>query len=491
MRKTRTRFAKDLGLRDSVLLGVGFIIGSGIFLFPIIMASMAGTYSLLSWVIGGVFTIVTGFCFAENASRIPKAGGLYSYAHQELGNTIGFLAGWSFWIGYWLTISTETKALSLYSAFFLPVNIFSDFSRLLIATAVVIALTAINYRGVKEGSGTQNIFTIGKIIPLVIFVAVGAFLIHPQNYYPLLPANTSLAPAVGSAIILALWAYLGVEIITVPEEEIKDAKRTVPRAILISVFIVMAVYLAVSATALGLAPWSNYVTSKTPLADTFQNATQGTVGNLGGILLAIGGLISIVGSINAVVLGTSRVAYAMARDNLFPSFLNHLHPKFRTPDRAMLLQFVLAMIVLYSIADLTELASLTVLFTIIPYLLSCWATFQLVRRSGWKTRILRTRYTPIIAAIFCVALFFFVQLSVLLLGLAFIIGGLALYYLRTRTSRLRTDMATPVQARPTSSEGSAQSSPFSGKENSLSRDSTAQKNQRVVTTLVTANGTKM
>ena len=110
MRRIGTRFSKDLGLRDSVLLGVGFIIGSGIFLFPITMASMAGTYSLLSWVIGGVFTIVTGFCFAENASRIPKAGGLYSYAHQELGNTIGFLAGWSFWIGYWLTISTETTS---------------------------------------------------------------------------------------------------------------------------------------------------------------------------------------------------------------------------------------------------------------------------------------------------------------------------------------------------------------------------------------------
>jgi len=164
MRRIGTRFSKDLGLRDSVLLGVGFIIGSGIFLFPITMASMAGTYSLLSWVIGGVFTIVTGFCFAENASRIPKAGGLYSYAHQELGNTIGFLAGWSFWIGYWLTISTETKALSLYSAFFLP-SYFNDLSRLLIATAIVVVLTAINYRGVREGAESQGIFTIGKIIP--------------------------------------------------------------------------------------------------------------------------------------------------------------------------------------------------------------------------------------------------------------------------------------------------------------------------------------
>ena len=451
MRKIGTRFSKDLGLRDSVLLGVGFIIGSGIFLFPITMASMAGTYSLLSWVIGGVFTIVTGFCFAENASRIPKAGGLYSYAHQELGNTIGFLAGWSFWIGYWLTISTETKALSLYSAFFLPISYFNDFSRLLIATAVVIILTVINYRSVREGAETQDIFTIAKIIPLVIFIAVGVFLIHPQNYYPLLPANASLAPAVGSAIILALWAYLGVEIITVPDEEIKDAKRTVPRAILISVLIVMAIYLAVSATALGLAPWSNYVSSKTPLADIFQNATQGTIGNIGGILLAIGGLISIIGSINAVVLGTSRVAYAMARDNLFPSFLNHLHPRFRTPDRAMLLQFVLAMVVLYSISDLTKLASLTVLFTIIPYLLSCWATFHLIRRSNWKTRILRTRYTPIIAIIFCIALFFFVETTVLLLGLAFIVVGLALRYLYTRTSLRRTGEASLTQGSTTSS----------------------------------------
>ncbi len=426
MRRIGTRFSKDLGPRDSVLLGVGFIIGSGIFLFPITMASMAGTYSLLSWVIGGVFTIVTGFCFAENASRIPKAGGLYSYAHQELGNTIGFLAGWSFWIGYWLTISTETKALSLYSAFFLP-SYFNDLSRLLIATAIVVVLTVINYRGVREGAESQGIFTIGKIIPLVIFIAVGVFLIHPQNYYPLLPANTSLAPAVGSAIILALWAYLGVEIITVPDEEIKDARRTVPRAILISVLIVMTIYLAASVTALGLAPW------------------------LGGILLAIGGLISIIGSINAVVLGTSRVAYAMARDNLYPSFLNHLHPRFRTPDRAMLLQFVLAMVVLYSISDLTKLASLTVLFSIIPYLLSCWATFHLIRRSNWKTHILRTRYTPVIAIIFCIVLFFFVETSVLLLGLAFIIVGLALRYLHTRNSQLKTGEARLAQGSTTSS----------------------------------------
>jgi amino acid transporter len=180
MRRTRVRFSRELGLRDSVLLGVGLIIVAGIFLFPFLLAQQAGTYSLLAWVIGGIYTILTGLCFAENAARIPKAGGLYSYAHKELGNQIGFLAGWAFWIGYWLTISTETKALSLYSQFFLPE--LSDSVRLIIASAVVILLTLINYRGVREGSESQDIFTIGKIIPLLVFVIVGIFLIRPQNY---------------------------------------------------------------------------------------------------------------------------------------------------------------------------------------------------------------------------------------------------------------------------------------------------------------------
>jgi len=149
-------------------------------------------------------------------------------------------------------------------------------------------------------------------------------------------------------------------------------------------------------------------------------------------------LISIIGSINAVILGTARVSYAMARDDLFPNFLNHLHPIFKTPDRAMLLQFILAMTVLYFVSNLSMLASLTVLFTIIPYLLSCVATLQLIRRSNWKTQILRTRYTPIIAIVFCIALFFFVQVSVLLLGLAFILVGLAAHYLKTKTSKPRS-----------------------------------------------------
>ena len=427
MRKVRTKFSKDLGLFDSVLLGIGFIIGSGIFLFPILMASKAGTFSLVSWVIAGIYSILTGLCFAENAQKMPRAGGLYAYAHGALGNVAGFLTGWAFWTGYWMTLATEMVATSLYLKFFLPS--FSDFYRIVIATVIALSLTAINYRGVKSGGRTEDILTIGKLGPLAVFIIVGAFLVSYSNYYPLAPANVSLLPAVGSATIFALWAYLGVEIITVPEEEIKDAKRTVPRAIIISVFTVMSIYLLVAAVALGLGRWENFVNSQAPLADIFQAATQRYVGNAGGILLALGGLIAILGSINAVILGAARISYAMARDRLFPQIINHLHPKFKTPDRAIILQTILAISLVYALSNFTILASLAVLFTIVPYLFSCLATIKLISKAGWKTHVLHTRWTPFAAVIFSVILFYYIDLKVLLLGLAFILGGLFLYYL--------------------------------------------------------------
>jgi APA family basic amino acid/polyamine antiporter len=262
MRKVRTKFSKDLGLLDSVLLGIGFIIGSGIFLFPIIMAGVAGTYSLVSWVVAGVYSILTGLCFAENAQRMHQVGGLYAYAHQTFGDAVGFLTGWAFWTGYWMTIVTETIGTSLYLGFFLPG--LTSFQRVIIATVLALILTVVNYRGVRSGGTVEDAFTVGKLVPLLVFAAVGLLLISSQNHYPLLPSNASLLPAVGSATIFALWAYLGVEIITVPEEEIKNAKKTVPRAIIISVLTVMCIYLLVTFVALGLGRWSPYLNSHSP-----------------------------------------------------------------------------------------------------------------------------------------------------------------------------------------------------------------------------------
>jgi amino acid transporter len=400
------------------------------------MASVAGTYSLVSWIIAGIYSIITGLCFAENAQKVPQVGGLYAYAHKSFGNSIGFLTGWAFWTGYWMTIATETVAASLYLGFFLPY--LSNFQRILIATAIALLLTVVNYRGVKSGGRTEDVFTVGKMVPLIAFVIVGLGLLNSGNYYPLLPPNANLFPAIGSATVFALWAYLGVEIITVPGEEIQNAKKTIPRAIIISVFTVMAVYLLVAGVALGLGRWESYVTSQSPLADLFQAATQSYIGNAGGLLMAVGGLIAILGSLNAVILGAARISYAMAKDGLFPRFLDHLNSRFKTPDRAMIIQTVLAISLVFAVSNFTSLASLAILFTIIPYLFSCLSTIRLLARANWKTHILHTRLIPFLAVIFSAALLYYMDLKILEMGAAFLLIGYLLYIIFSHRRKKET-----------------------------------------------------
>jgi APA family basic amino acid/polyamine antiporter len=425
-----------------VLLGIGFIIGSGIYLFPIIMASVAGTYSLVSWVIAGIYSIITGLCFAENAQRVPAVGGLYAYAHKSFGNGVGFLTGWAFWTGYWMTIATETVATSLYLGFFLPH--LSNFQRILIATAIALLLTVVNYRGVKSGGRTEDVFTLGKMVPLIVFAIVGLTLLDFRNYYPLLPPGANLFPAIGSATVFALWAYLGVEIITVPGEEIQNAKKTIPRAIIISVCTVMVVYLLIAGAALGLGRWESYVTSQSPLADLFQAATKSYIGNVGGILMAVGGLIAILGSLNAVILGAARISYAMAKDGLFPRFLDHLNSRFKTPDRAMIIQTVLAIFLVFAVSNFTSLASLAILFTIIPYLFSCLSTIRLLARANWKPHVLRTRLVPFLAVIFSAALLYYMDLRTLEMGAAFLLTGYILHIILSH-GRTKDQRGTTVQ----------------------------------------------
>lgn len=387
----KVRFIRGLSFLDSVMLGIGFIIGSGIFIMPLFTAQKAGTLSLLAWVLAGIYTIITGACFAEAAAKFPKAGGLYSYAHEAFGDLIGFLAGWTFWIGYWITIATETWAIGYYLQYFLPET--STLTRVMIAAIVAVGLSFVNYRGAKGSANLGDFFTVAKLVPIFLFIVVGLLFIRLENYFPIIPQNISPLPALGSATLLALWAYLGVEIITVPEEEIKNGKRTVPRAIFVAVFTVIVIYMLVSFVFLGL-NWRAFSSSQSPLAEAFQSITGRYVGSIGGIILAVGAIVSIVGSLNAVILGAARISYAMSRDKLFPEPFGRLHPAYKTPYVGILVQVILALILTFSLTDFTQLASLAVMFTLVPYTISCLAVFKLVKNAKHEKVILRSRYTP-------------------------------------------------------------------------------------------------
>lgn len=434
----RIRLVRSLSFFDSVMLGIGFLIGSGIFIMPLLMAQVAGTYTLLALAIAGIYTILTGFCFAEAAAKLPRAGGLYSYAHQAYGNFVGFISGWTFWIGYWITIAAETWAIGYYLQFFFPS--LALISRVSIAAVITLFLSIINYRGVKLSGDIEDVFTIGKLLPIILFIAVGIFFIQPQNYFPLIPQNVSVVPAVGTAILLAMWPFLGVEIITVPEEEIKNARKTVPKAILIAVATVILIYTLVAAVFLGVR-WQSFANSQSPLADVFTSLTSGYIGALGGIVIAIGALVSIVGALNAVILGSSRISFAMARDQLFPRFFGKLHPKYKTPYIGIIVQTVFALVLAFSLTDFTQLATLAVLFTIIPYTLSCLAVLKLIRKAKGEKIILESRIIPVATVIISLILltyFVFYKFSLAFFGGGLLFVGILFFVFRKKILKEET-----------------------------------------------------
>jgi amino acid transporter len=399
----KIRLIRGLGYLEAVMLGIGFIVGSGIFIMPLLAGREAGTFSLVSWIIGGVFSILTGLCFAELAAKVPKAGGPYAYVHHAFGNTTGFMIGWIFWVYYWVTIAGETLAIALYLEFILPQ--LSHLMRIIVSIIITITLTIINIKGVKSGGRTEDIFTIGKMIPLIIFVVLGLFFVKFSNFHPYIPEDKTILSAIGSSTILILWAYLGAEIITVPEEEIKNAKKNIRRAIMVSILITNSLYLLIAFVTLGVMSWTKYGPSS-----TLVDVSKIFMGNAGSTIIVIGGLISIIGALNAVILACARIAMSISTDNLFPRFLKHVNKRYKTPDFALVLQTILAMILVFAVQDFRSVTSLSILSLLFTYLFSCFAVLKLIKKFKGEMFVLESKVVPIISIIACIL--FMTQFSV-------------------------------------------------------------------------------
>jgi amino acid transporter len=292
----------------------------------------------------------------------------------------------------------------------------------------------LNYFGVKATGIVEDVFTVGKLVPLVIFILVGIFLINAQNYFPLAPMKGSLPVGIGVATVLGLWAYLGIDNITVPMSEIRDGQKTVPRAIIITVIIVTTIYLAVCAVALGVAKYQTFLSSGTPLADIMQATVKGSFGGILGGLMILGGTIAIVGSANVIILGAPRISLALAKDGLFPKAFSQVHPKRDTPTVGIIAEGIIGITVLFLVADLESLANLAVLFTVFPYFLSCLATVQLIRKDKWKTRIIKTRWIAFIASAMSIILFGYFSPTILIVVIGLFLLGIPVYYWATRKS---------------------------------------------------------
>ena len=340
-------YARRIGLFSATMLVVGGIIGSGIFLNPAIVAQRLGdpTLTLLAWGIGALVALLGAFIFAELGARVPRAGGGYVYLRDAFGPLSAFLYGWALLLAIASgAIAAVAVTFARYAAALLALP---ESAHVPLATGAVVLLSVVNVIGVRPGTWTQNLFTILKLAALaavvvagIAYSGIGAESVRDAAAAP----RGSVIAAMGAALVPVLFAYGGWQQTNFVAEEIVDARRNLPRALVLGVAIVGTVYLLANVAYLRVLGVAGLAASDAPAGDVLA-ASFGTVGRA---LVTAGIAASTFGFLNLVILVTPRVYQAMARDGLFFARLAELHPRWRTPVAAIALQCAWAIVLLLS-----------------------------------------------------------------------------------------------------------------------------------------------
>ncbi len=359
---TDEKLERGLGRWDLTAIAINTIIGTGIFILPARVFGLIGSYSLLAFVACAVIVGLIVLCFSDVSSRFRSTGGMYLYAKEAFGPEIGFEVGWLYWVVRVATYAANCNALLIYLGFFFdgadqgPV-------RIAIISAVVIGMTILNIIGVRQSAIATNIFTVGKIVPLLLFAAIGIFFIQPGNF------NFESAPSsidFSAAVLLLIYAYVGFEAAVIPAGETKNPEKTMPFALITALVFSAILFIIIQLVAIGTLP--GLADSKTPLADS----ASGFMGAFGGAFIAIGALISVLGNLNGGFLAASRLPYAMAENNELPKVFAKVHERTRTPYVAIIVTgaVILIMTIFTNFFSAVTIATIT---RLLVYATTCLA----------------------------------------------------------------------------------------------------------------------
>jgi len=326
-----TTYARRLGLFSGTMAVVGGIIGGGIFRTPATVAERLGTPGLvlLAWVLGGIVALFGAFCWGELGQRRPRAGGGYVYLRETFGPLSAFLYGWT------LVLVIATGAIAAVAVTFADytlalVGLQHRFSTTL-AIAAIVFLAAINYVGVRPAAITQNIFTVLKLTALAVLIGAGVFLAVPSPPLAAPSPPSGAITALGAALVPVLFTYGGWQQTNFIAEEIIEPERSLPRALVLGVTIVVTIYILTNLAYLRVLGHAGLAASTAPAADTM----RAVLGPIGGKIIAAGIALSTFGFLNLVILVTPRVLQAMAADGVFFRRFAVLHPIYQTPAAAI------------------------------------------------------------------------------------------------------------------------------------------------------------
>jgi amino acid transporter len=360
------------GLRkwDLVALVINSVIGAGIFGLPSQVYALAGTYSLAAYAVAALAIGLIVLCFAEVGSRFGATGGPYLYTRVAFGPLIGFQVGWLMWIARLTGLASLTNLFVTYLALFVPAAS-GGVPRAMIIALMVAILSIINIVGVRASATVTNVLTTGKLIPLFLVAAAGLFFVDPQRY------SLAAAPAYGSfskATLLLVFAYMGFEGAVIPTGEMRDPQRHLPFSLIVGMALVALLYIGVQAVCIGTVP--ELVRSERPLSD----AASQIVGPAGAVLMAAAALVSIGGTLNAIVFATPRLLFAIADNGELPRVLSQTHARFRTPTAAIIVTAAAAGVVAEFSTFISALTISTIV-RLVAYIATCAALPALRRRS--------------------------------------------------------------------------------------------------------------
>ena len=410
---------RSLGLLDATAISVGAIIGGGIFVVTGIVAGLAGSALVVSMVVAAVIAFFTALSFAELAAWQPVEGSVYEYARQVISPFSGFLAGWM-----WMVSNTFTgAAVSLGFAYYLTAT-FPSLPANVVAAVLCLAFTALNFFGVRKSARLNTILVAAKLLILGFFVVFGALNANTTNFAPFEPFKEGVL--YGAYFIF--FAYTGFGRAAVVAEEVKDAKRNVPKALLLSLAISTIIYVLVGIVAVGLVGSNSLADSNSPLAE----AISATGSPLAVQVVSVGGLLATASVLLTAILGVSRMAYSMARRKDLPQALAKLNQKFCTPHYSIWAVGIL-MAVLVLFFDLTGVVAVSTFGALFYYAFTNAAALKL------KTEKRRChRLVPLVGLGTCIVLLAFVLFAATqawIVGVICLTAGAVYYGFRKARSK--------------------------------------------------------
>jgi amino acid transporter len=404
--RTGPPLARKLGLPGTIALGLGAMIGAGVFVLSGMAAGIAGPALILVFVLNGLIALVVGACYAELAAMIPRTGGAYVWAKLGLSPFVGYFAGWMSWFAQAIACSLYATAFGSFAVTLVQIttgNRLDGRLEMAFSIAVLLAFLQVNYRGAGGTAIVEIVVTSVKIMVLLVIVGFGLGVMssHPSplaSFTPFLPEGVS---GVWIAMGLTFIAFEGYEIIVQTAEEVEQPARTIPRAILASIAIAVSVYVLIAVVLLG---------AVTPPAGQSTHLFLGELGELGlmeaagqfvpggRIILLIAGLASTASALNATIYGSTRIAFAMGRNGDLPALLGRVHRVHRTPHLSIITTGGI-MILVTLLLPIRDIAAATDVMFLLVFIIVCATVIRLRSLQPERERPFRVPLSPWLPAI--------------------------------------------------------------------------------------------